>query len=127
MRKCPLSVLQKGGDRLMVRFEIVNGKKSEGDYLIKIYSYGEVWTIEHVLRLLKTIFDSEKRNYPIEKGFRGPAYLLNAITEIAFGRDIELVLADYQLKRKSGSRVQSRGVSENIEKLRKLRNGEMKN
>jgi len=90
----------------MVRFEILQGKKSEADYLIKVYSYGEVWSLEHVLRLLKIIFDSEKANYPIEKGKRGPAYLLNAITEIAFGRDIELVLRDYQLKRKSGPKVQ---------------------
>ena len=90
----------------MVQFIVMRGKKSEGDYVIKIYSYGEVWSIEHVLRLLKIIFDSEKCNYPISEGKRGPAYLLNAITEIAFGRDIELVLKDYQLKRKSGSRVQ---------------------
>ncbi|MBS7637043.1 hypothetical protein KEJ37_06930 [Candidatus Bathyarchaeota archaeon] len=55
---------------------------------------------------MKIIFDSERCNYPISQGKRGPAYLLNAITEIAFGRDIELVLADYQLKRKSGPKVQ---------------------
>jgi hypothetical protein len=90
----------------MVQFFVLKGKKSEGDYIIKVVSYGEVWSLEHILRLLKIIFDSEKCNYPIEKGLRGPVYLLNAITEIAFGRDIELVLADYQLKRKSGSRVQ---------------------
>ena len=90
----------------MVQFVVMRGKKSEGDCVIRIFSYGEVWSIEHVLRLLKIIFDSEKCNYPISEGKRGPAYLLNAITEIAFGRDIELVLKDYQLKRKSGSRVQ---------------------
>jgi hypothetical protein len=90
----------------MVLFEVVKGRKSDGDFLIKIYSYGEVWSLEHVLRLLKIIFDSEKANYPVEKGLRGAAYLLNAITEIAFGRDVELVLRDYQLKRKNGSKVQ---------------------
>ncbi|MCS7123934.1 MAG: hypothetical protein NZ932_00740 [Candidatus Bathyarchaeota archaeon] len=89
----------------MVHFVVEKGRKSEGDFVIRVYSYGEVWSLEHVLRLLKIIFDSEKRNYPIEKGFRGSAYLLNAITEIAFGRDVELVLADYRLKRKSGSKV----------------------
>ncbi len=90
----------------MVQFIVEKGRKSEGDYIIKVFSYGEVWSLEHVLRLLKIIFDSERANYPIEKGFRGPAYLLNAITQIAFGRDVELVLADYQLKRKSGPKVQ---------------------
>ncbi|MCS7114913.1 MAG: hypothetical protein N0A00_05890 [Candidatus Bathyarchaeota archaeon] len=89
----------------MVQFVVEKGRKSEGDFVIKVYSYGEVWSLEHVLRLLKIIFESEKCNYPIEKGFRGSAYLLNAITEIAFGRDVELVLADYQLRRKSGSKV----------------------
>ncbi|MEM3000501.1 MAG: hypothetical protein QXX34_08270 [Candidatus Bathyarchaeia archaeon] len=89
----------------MVEFVVEKERKSEGDFVIKVYSYGEVWSLEHILRLLKIIFDSEKCNYPIEKGFRGSAYLLNAITEIAFGRDIELVLADYQLERKSGRRV----------------------
>jgi len=90
----------------MVQFFVLKGKKSEGDYIIKVASYNEIWTLEHILRLLKIIFDSEKCNYPIEKGLRGPVYFLNAITEIAFGRDIELVLRDYQLKRKSGSKVQ---------------------
>jgi len=90
----------------MVQFFVLKGKKSQGDYIIKVVSYNEVWSLEHILRLLKIIFDSEKCNYPIEKGLRGPVYLLNAITEIAFGRDIELVLRDYQLKRKSGSKVQ---------------------
>ena len=90
----------------MVVFEVVRGRKSDGDFLIKIHSYGEVWSLEHVLRLLKIIFDSEKANYPVEKGLRGAAYLLNAITEVAFGRDVELVLRDYQLKRKNGSKVQ---------------------
>jgi len=89
----------------MVLFEVVKGRKSDGDFLIKIYSFGEVWSLEHVLRLLKIIFDSEKANYPIEKGLRGAAYLLNAITEIAFGRDVELVLRDYKLKGK-GCKVQ---------------------
>ena len=90
----------------MVQFVLERGRKSEGDFVIKVYSYGEVWSLEHVLRLLKIIFDSEKCNYPIEKGLRGPVYLLSALMEIAFGRDIELVLKDYQLKRKSGSKVQ---------------------
>jgi hypothetical protein len=90
----------------MVQFFVLKGKKSEGDYMIKIYSYGEVWSLEHVLRLLKIIFDNEKANYPIERGLRGAAYLLNAITEVAFGRDVELVLRDYRLKRKNGSKVQ---------------------
>ncbi len=91
---------------MMVHFVVEKGKKSEGDYVIKIFSYGEVWSIEHVLRLLKIIFDSERANYPIEKGLKGPSMLLNAITEIAFGRDVEAVLEDYGLKRKSGPKVQ---------------------
>jgi len=90
----------------MVHFEVLKGKKSEGDYVIKVFSYGEVWHIEHILRLLKIIFDSEKCNYPIAKGLKGPSMLLNAITEVAFGRNIELVLKDYGLKRKSGPNVQ---------------------
>ncbi len=78
-------------------FEIIKGRKSEGDLIIKIYSYGEVWYLGDVLRLLKVIFDSEKVNYPIEKGLRGQAYFLNAIIEVAFGRDLKLVLKDYKL------------------------------
>ena len=80
-------------------FEIVKGRKSDGDFIIRVYSYGEVWLVSDILQLLKIIFDSEKANYPIEKGFRGPAYLLNAITEICFGRDLELVLKDYKLSK----------------------------
>jgi len=80
-------------------FEVIKGRKSHGDFIIRVYSYGEVWHIGDILQLLKIIFDSEKCNYPIEKGLRGPTYLLNAITEVAFGRKIELVLKDYKLKK----------------------------
>ena len=78
-------------------FEVVKGRKSQGDLVIKVYSYGEVWHLGDILQLLKIIFDSEKCNYPIEKGFRGQAYFLNAIIETAFGRDLELILKDYKL------------------------------
>jgi len=83
----------------MVIFEVVKGKKSRWDLIIKVYSYGEIWDLGTILQLLKIIFNSERCNYPIERGLRGPTYLLNAITEIAFGRDLQLVLRDYKLKK----------------------------
>lgn len=109
----------------MVQFVLEKGRKSEGDFVIKVYSYGEV-SLEHILRLLKIIFESENANYPLKSGKRGACLLLHAITEIAFGRDIELVLRDYQLKRKSGSKVQiienlgSKLQSEPIQKLHEI-------
>jgi hypothetical protein len=110
----------------MVQFVLERGRKSEGDFVIKVYSYGEVWSLEHILRLLKIIFESENANYPLKSGKRGACLLLHAITEIAFGRDIELVLRDYQLKRKSVSKVQiienlgSKLQAEPIQKLHEI-------
>jgi len=89
----------------MVVFELVRGRKSEGDILVRVWSYGEIWSLEHFLRFAKILFDSEQANYPISMGYKGAALLLSALTELAFGRSVEKVLEDYGLKRKSGPKV----------------------
>lgn len=94
----------------MVLFELVRGRKSGRDLIIRVYSYGEVWHLGDVLQFLKIIFDSEKCNYPIEKGFRGQAYFLNAITEVAFGRDLELVLKAYKLPKGKVQIIEKKAV-----------------
>ena len=100
-------------------FEILRGKKSQGDLLIRVYSYGEIWDLGTILQLLKIIFDSEKANYPIEKGFRGPAYLLGAINELALGRDLKRVLKDYKLEPKPKVKIVERIEEKQAEERKK--------
>jgi len=104
----------------VVEFEIIKGRKSDRDFVIRVYSYGEVWTLEHILRFLKIIFDSEKANYPIEKGFRGASLLLSAIIEVAFGRDVELVLRDYKLKNRKKVKI----IDKTVDECKKRENNE---
>jgi len=80
-----------------MRFIVERGSKGNHDYVIRLYANGEILSIADLLRLLKLIFESENANYPLCEGKRGACYLLNAIIEVAFGRDLRLVLRDYGL------------------------------
>jgi len=84
----------------MVKFVIVNGKKGPNDKVVRVWSYGEVFTFEDILRLLKIIFESEDSVYPISEGYQGKAMLLKAIIDIYSGLPIERVLEYYKLNRK---------------------------
>lgn len=84
----------------MVKFEIVRGQKGPNDKLVKVWAYGEVFTFEDVLRLLKVLFESEDFVYPISEGYQGKAMLLKAIIEVYSGLPIEKVLESYKLNRK---------------------------
>jgi len=84
----------------MVKFEIVNGRKGPNDKVVRVWAYGEVFTFEDILRLLKVIFESEDSVYPISEGFQGKAMLLKAIIDVFSGRPIEKVLESYKLNRK---------------------------
>ena len=89
----------------MVKFEVVQGRKGPKDKLVKVWSYGEIFTIEDVLRLLKIFFESEDSVYPINEGYQGKAMLLKAIIDVYSGLPIERVLESYKLKRKAPKTV----------------------
>jgi len=87
----------------MVRFEVVRGRKGEGDKLVKVWANGEVLSFRDVLFLLKHYFESEDSYYPISQGFQGRCMLLKAILEVYSGIPLEKVVKDYQLDRKRKS------------------------
>jgi len=89
----------------MVKFEVVKGRKGENDKVVKVWSYGEVFTFEDILRLLKTMFESEDSVYPINEGYQGKAMLLKAIIDVYTGLPIERVLESYRLNRKGRKTV----------------------
>lgn len=80
-----------------MRFIVKHGEKSHNDLVICLYANGEILSIADLLRILKLIFESENANYPLKFGKRGACYLLSAIIEVAFGRELGLVLKDYKL------------------------------
>jgi hypothetical protein len=82
-----------------MKLEVVQGKKGLNDRVIKVWSYGEIFTIEDVLRLLKIFFESEDSVYPVNEGYQGRAMLLKAIIDVYSGHKIETVLRRYFLKR----------------------------
>lgn len=89
----------------MVKFEVVKGQKGPCDKLVKVWAYGEVFTFEDILRLLKIIFESEDSVYPISEGYQGKAMLLKAIIDVYSGIPIEKVLDFYRLKKKASKTV----------------------
>jgi len=100
----------------MVKFEVVKGRKGEKDRLVRVWAYGEVFAFEDILRLLKTMFESEDSIYPISEGYQGKAMLLKAIIEVYTGLPIERVLESYKLNRKGRKTVV-------IEKLNEVSEG----
>ena len=84
----------------MVKFEVVKGQKGPDDKIVKVWAYGEVFTFEDILRLLKIIFESEDSVYPISEGYQGKAMLLKAIIDVYSGIPLERVLESYKLNRK---------------------------
>ncbi|MEM2514560.1 MAG: hypothetical protein QXU81_09665 [Candidatus Bathyarchaeia archaeon] len=84
----------------MVKFEVIKGRKGPNDRLVKVWAYGEIFSIEALLRLLQIFFEGEDFAYPIEKGKQGRAMLLKAIIDVALGIPIERVLKAYRLNRK---------------------------
>lgn len=84
----------------MVYFELIKGRKSGNDKLVKVYSYGEVFTVEDLLRLLQAFFESEDANYPINQGKERHAMLLKAIIDVYSGIPLEKIIEKYKLNRK---------------------------
>lgn len=103
-----------------MRFVVKRGSKSGGDLVICVYSDGEVLMISDLLRVLKLIFESENANYPLERGSRGACFLLNAIVEVAFGRDLNRVLRDYRLNHSNSEWVFEVEPSKPITKLHEV-------
>ena len=89
----------------MVKFEVVKGRKGPNDKVVKVWAYGEVFTFEDILRLLKILFESEDSVYPISEGYQGKAMLLKAIIDVYSGLPIERVLESYRLNRKERKTV----------------------
>jgi hypothetical protein len=89
----------------MVKFEVVRGQKGPYDKVVKVWSYGEVFTFEDILRLLKILFEGEDSVYPISAGYQGKAMLLKAIIDVYSGLPIERVLEAYHLNRKGRKTV----------------------
>jgi hypothetical protein len=89
----------------MVKFEVVQGCKGPNDKLVKVWSYGEVFTYEDILKLLKVVFESEDSTYPISEGYQGRGMLLKAILDVALGLPIERILKAYRLERKNRKTV----------------------
>jgi hypothetical protein len=82
----------------MVKFEIVKGQKGPNDKLVKVWAYGEVFTLEDILQFLKIFFENEDSVYPISEGYQGKAMLLKAIIDVYSGLPIERVLEFYKLR-----------------------------
>ncbi|MGP3705273.1 MAG: hypothetical protein ACKD6O_08310 [Candidatus Bathyarchaeota archaeon] len=85
----------------MVKFEVVEGKKGKHDRLVKIWAYGEPFSIQDLLTLLDILFKSEDSCYPISEGKQGRAMLLKAIVDVACGIPLSRVLEAYGLSRKA--------------------------
>jgi hypothetical protein len=84
----------------MVLFVLENGRKGPNDVVVRVFAYGEVFSLAEFLFLAKQIFDSEASCYPVSEGFIGKAMLLNALNELSHGVPFEKVLERYGLKRK---------------------------
>lgn len=80
--------------------KLSEARKGPDDRLVRVYSYGEVFTLRDVLRLLQILFESEDNIYPINDGYQGRAMLVKAIVDLALGIPLERVLKTYRLERK---------------------------
>jgi len=87
-----------------MKFEVLRGRKSENDKLVKIWSYGEILAFGDLLKLLDYYFKSEDGYYPKPR-YLGSTMLLEAIIEIYSGFSVEQVLEKYKLKRKGSKSV----------------------
>ena len=85
----------------MVEFQLVKGRKSPNDIMIKTWSYGEVLSFQDLLFLLDHVFKNEDELYPINRGYRGKCYFLEAILEVYSGVPYNDVLKRYQLDKKT--------------------------
>jgi hypothetical protein len=83
-----------------VKFEVVQGRKSENDKLIKIWAYGEILTFGDLLFILGHYFRSEEDYYP-KPQYEGSTMLLKAILEVYSGIPLQTVLKKYKLDRKT--------------------------
>lgn len=89
----------------MVKLEVVKGRKGPNDRLVKVWAFGEVFSIEDLLRLLQIFFDSEDSAYPIKEGKQGRSMLLKAIIDVYSGIPLERVLEAYRLSRKKSKTI----------------------
>jgi hypothetical protein len=103
-----------------MRFIVERGNKGNHDFVIRLYANGEILNIADLLRILKLIFESENHNYPLHEGKRGACYLLNAIIEVAFGRNLRLVLKDYGLNHSQSEWIFNLKPSQEFKPITKL-------
>lgn len=82
----------------MVKLEIVNGRKADGDRVVLVTANREPLKIEHVLQILSVFFESEDACYPPSKGYMGRRMLFKAICDVYNGKPIPMVLEKYKLK-----------------------------
>lgn len=84
---------------MMVKLEIVQGKKAPGDKLVLVTANREPLRLEHVLQILNVFFESEDACYPPSLGYQGRAMLFSAIKDVYDGEPIPLVINKYRLKK----------------------------
>jgi hypothetical protein len=87
-----------------VKLEVVPGRKSKNDKLVRVWAYGEVLSFKDLLFILGHYFRSEEDYYP-KPQYEGSTMLLKAILEIYSGIPLETVLRKYQLDRKTSRTV----------------------
>ena len=92
----------------MVLLELVPGRKGDGDTLVLVTANREVLSFAEWLFIGKAYLDSEASYYPVVEGNRGPCMLLEALLELAFGIDFEVVIERYGLGMKERLRVVDR-------------------
>jgi len=85
----------------VVLFELVDGRKGEGDTLVLVTAYGEPLSFHELLFILEHYFDSEHSYYQVSKGYLGKGMLLSAINCVAVGVPLETVLKKFKLDRKT--------------------------
>ena len=85
----------------MVLFELVDGRKGEGDTLVLVTAYGEPLSFHELLFILKYYFNSEHSYYPVTNGYLGKGMLLSAINCVAVGVPLDTVLKRFKLDRKT--------------------------
>ena len=85
----------------MVLFELVDGRKGDGDTLILVNALHEPLSFYELLFILRHYFDSEHSYYPVSEGYLGKGMLLSAICCVACGVPLDTVLKKFKLDRKA--------------------------
>ena len=85
----------------MVLFELVDGRKGDGDVLVLITAYREPLTLTEWLYIGDSYLDSEASYYPVSEGYLGKGMLVSALVCLACGVPLRTVLRKFGLDRKT--------------------------